>query len=336
MNRTAVPLLQVEDLNVSFSRGAIHAVRDVSFHINRGETLGLVGESGSGKSLTSLAILGLLEHSRAAVTGSVRMNFGTGDDIEVLRARPRELRRLRGAKVAMIFQDPMTSLNPVMRVGDQIAEAILLHRRMDAVDVRARAVELLDIVGIPEPEERARAYPHHLSGGMCQRVGIAMALACQPELLIADEPTTALDVTIQAQILETIRNIQRRFGMSMLFISHDLGVVAEVADRTAVMYAGRIVETGPAADVLHDPAHPYTRGLIRSIPDIELGRDRPIVPIPGAMPDPTAMPVGCPFHPRCDWCKSGLCDQPGAAAGFVTLSTDRAARCERLASGIAA
>lgn len=336
MNQPDPPLLQVQNLNVTFAHGTLHAVRDVSFAIAKGETLGLVGESGSGKSLTSLAILGLLGHSRASVTGSVRVSFGPGDGLDVLRATPGDLRRLRGARVAMIFQDPMTSLNPVIRIGDQIAEAILLHHRMDRATVRTRTVELLGVVGIPEPEERAASYPHQLSGGMCQRVGIAMALACQPELLIADEPTTALDVTIQAQILQTIRELQQRLGMSMLFISHDLGVVAEVADRVAVMYAGRIVETGLTAQVLREPAHPYTRGLIRSIPDMQAGRSQPIEPIPGAMPDPLAMPVGCAFHPRCDRYQPGLCDQPGAAADFVSLSPVRAARCVRLAPGVIA
>lgn len=315
---------------MTFSRGKLRAVRDVSFSIARGESLGLVGESGSGKSLTGLAILGLLGHSRAAVSGSVLCSFGDGQRVDVLQAGTAELQRMRGARVAMIFQDPMTSLNPVMRVGDQIAEAILLHKRMNAAEVKARTIELLNMVGIPEPQERARAWPHEMSGGMCQRVGIAMALACEPELLIADEPTTALDVTIQAQILEIIRDLQRRLGMSMLFISHDLGVVGEITDRVAVMYAGQIVETGRAASVLNSPAHPYTRGLISSIPDIEAGRAQPIQPIPGAMPNPLALPQGCAFHPRCHRHYAGVCDVPSAAISFFSVSPDHVARCERL------
>jgi oligopeptide/dipeptide ABC transporter ATP-binding protein len=230
----------------------------------------------------------------------------------------------------MIFQDPMTSLNPVLRVGEQIAEAIRLHEKVSTTELRRRVIDLLTVVGIPEPALRAQAFPHQMSGGMCQRVMIAMALACKPQLLIADEPTTALDVTIQAQILETIKAIQAQFGMAMLFISHDLGVVAEVADRVAVMYAGRIVETGPAAAVLHDPGHPYTQGLIRSIPRIDAGREETITPIRGAMPDMRDLPPGCSFHPRCDRFRPGLCDLASAAADFHEAGPGHRVRCERV------
>ena len=327
------PLLAVTDLSVRFAGGAVTAVNGVSFAIARGETLGLVGESGSGKSVTSLAVMGLLARPAAAIAGRVTLSLERDAAVDLLTLPPARLRDYRGARMAMIFQDPMTSLNPVLRVGDQIAEAIWLHEKASTAEIRRRVIELLTVVGIPEPALRAQAFPHQMSGGMCQRVMIAMALACRPQLLIADEPTTALDVTIQAQILETIKAIQQRFGMAMLFISHDLGVVAEVADRVAVMYAGRIVETGPAGAVLHHPAHPYTQGLIRSIPRIDAGRHDAIAPIRGAMPDLRNLPAGCSFHPRCDRFLPGLCDRPGATASFHAMPTGQFVRCDRISPG---
>jgi oligopeptide/dipeptide ABC transporter ATP-binding protein len=330
MTPVDAPLLSVENLSVRFANGAVTAVNGVSFTINRGETLGLVGESGSGKSVTSLAVMGLLPRPAAAIAGRVRLALEGDAPVELLDLPLARLRDYRGAKMAMIFQDPMTSLNPVLRVGEQIAEAIRLHEKISTAELRRRVIELLTVVGIPEPALRTQAFPHQMSGGMCQRVMIAMALACRPQLLIADEPTTALDVTIQAQILETIKSIQARFGMAMLFISHDLGVVAEVADRVAVMYAGRIVETGPAASVLHHPGHPYTQGLIRSIPRIDVGREEVIAPIRGAMPDTRNLPPGCSFHPRCDRFLPGLCDRPSAAAGFHDVRPGHRVRCERI------
>jgi oligopeptide/dipeptide ABC transporter ATP-binding protein len=330
MTQGEPPLLRVEDLSVRFANGAVTAVNGVSFTIRRGETLGLVGESGSGKSVTSLAVMGLLPQPAAAIAGRVTLALERDAPVELLSMPQARLRDYRGARMAMIFQDPMTSLNPVLRVGEQIAEAIRLHEKVSTAELRRRVIELLTVVGIPEPALRAQAFPHQMSGGMCQRVMIAMALACKPQLLIADEPTTALDVTIQAQILETIKAIQAQFGMGMLFISHDLGVVAEVADRVAVMYAGRIVETGPAAAVLHDPRHPYTQGLIRSIPRIDAGRHEAITAIRGAMPDMRNLPPGCSFHPRCDRFQPGLCDQASAAADFHDARPGHRVRCERL------
>lgn len=328
-------LLSVESLSVRFGGGALTAVNDISLAIGKGETLGLVGESGSGKSVTSLAIMGLLDAGRTSIEGRVTLRIDGQPAISVLSEPNKRLRRHRGPSMAMIFQDPMTSLNPVVRIGEQIAEAIKIHRDLPASELRRQVVELLTVVGIPEPEIRARAFPHQMSGGMCQRVMIAMALSCNPALLIADEPTTALDVTIQAQILETIKAIQKRFGMAMLFISHDLGVVAEVADRVAVMYAGRIIETGPTEQVLFQPSHPYTQGLIGSIPRIDIGRESAIVAIPGAMPDLRNLPTGCAFHPRCRQFLPGLCDVPGATATMKQVTSSHAARCERVAEGVA-
>lgn len=328
-------LLSVDSLSVRFGGGALTAVSGVSLTIRKGETLGLVGESGSGKSVTSLAIMGLLDAGRTRIEGRVTLRVEGQRPINVLSEPNNRLRRHRGPSMAMIFQDPMTSLNPVVRIGEQIAEAIKIHKAQSSAELKRQVIELLTVVGIPDPEIRARAYPHQMSGGMCQRVMIAMALSCSPALLIADEPTTALDVTIQAQILETIKTIQKRFGMAMLFISHDLGVVAEVADRVAVMYAGRIVETGPTEQVLFQPSHPYTQGLIGSIPRIDVGRERAIVAIPGAMPDLRNPPTGCAFHPRCGKFLPGLCDVPGATATLRPVAPSHSARCERVAEGVA-
>jgi oligopeptide/dipeptide ABC transporter ATP-binding protein len=286
-------LLDVSGLDVRF--GQLHAVRDVSFRIAPGESLGLVGESGSGKSVTSLAVMGLLV-PQARATGTIR--FG---DRELLSLDEDDMRLLRGASISMIFQEPMTALNPVMRIGDQIAEAVRAHSRQASRESAVQAtIEAMREVAIPEPERRAREYPHQLSGGLRQRVMIAMALVNRPQLLIADEPTTALDVTIQAQILELLRALRRKHQLSMLFISHDLGVVSQIADRVAVMYAGRIVEMGSVKQVFARPFHPYTRGLLHAVPSLTTDRHRPLRTIEGTVPPLTALPAGCAFSPRCD------------------------------------
>jgi oligopeptide/dipeptide ABC transporter ATP-binding protein len=273
------------------------AVRDLSFSIGSGEVLGLVGESGSGKSITSLAIMRLLP-PQAQVSGEIFLSEnGTASNLPGLSED--SMRQLRGSHMAMIFQEPMTALNPVMRVGDQIAEAVLAHNRMPKAEAWQRAVEAMKDVAISETERRARDYPHQLSGGMRQRVMIAMAIVNRPQLLIADEPTTALDVTIQAQILQLLAELRMKFGLAMLFISHDLAVVSQVADRVAVMYAGNLVELGSKRDVFQAPAHPYTRGLLQAVPALKTERSRPLVTIEGTVPPLQAMPPGCAFEPRC-------------------------------------
>jgi len=285
--------------NKSGGSGQFAAVRDLSFTIAPGEVLGLVGESGSGKSITSLAIMGLLPPT-ATVTGQINFQNGHVHASSLLTLPSDSLRQLRGSLIAMIFQEPMTALNPVMRVGDQIAEAILAHNRMSKSEARQRAIEGMRDVAISDPEPRARSYPHQLSGGMRQRVMIAMAIVNRPQLLIADEPTTALDVTIQAQILELLNDLRRKFNLAMLFISHDLAVVSHVADRVAVMYTGSLVELGAKADIFNAPAHPYTRGLLRAIPTLAADRAQPLATIEGTVPPIAALPRGCPFEPRCE------------------------------------
>ena len=294
------PLLDVHHLTVSFPVRTgdvvtnVEAVRDDSFAINEGESLGLVGESGSGKSVTSLAIMRLLPPV-AVVRGSIAF---VGQDLA--SASDHSMRQLRGSGIAMIFQEPMTALNPVMRVGDQVAEAVLAHERLSKREAWNQAVEALRTVAIPDPERRARDYPHQLSGGQRQRVMIAMAVVNRPRLLIADEPTTALDVTVQAQILDLLAELRHNFKLAMLFISHDLAVVSRVADRVAVMYAGEIVETGPSREVLQRPMHPYTRGLMNSVPTLKTDRTRPLQTVEGTVPSAAYLPSGCAFQPRCD------------------------------------
>jgi peptide/nickel transport system ATP-binding protein len=280
-------LLQVENLNVSFATqsGEVAAVRDVSFSIPESGTLGLVGESGSGKSATALALMQLLP-PQARISGDIQF-----DGQSLLRLSEEEVRRIRGAGISMIFQEPMTALNPVMRVGDQVAEAVLAHHRTDRRSARQRAVESLREVAIPDPEVRARDYPHQLSGGQRQRVMIAMALVNHPRLLIADEPTTALDVTIQAQILDLLRELRVRHRLAVLFISHDLGVISRVADRVAVMYAGEIVELGPVERIFAAAAHPYTRGLISAIPTLKTDRSRPLATVVKQIRPPSPLPL---------------------------------------------
>ena len=307
-------LLEVRNLVVEFprsSRGgsdALVAVRDLSFSIAAGEVLGLVGESGSGKSVTSLALMRLLPPN-ARVRGEIRFGNGSGMH-DLLQMSDAAIRPLRGSQLAMIFQEPMTALNPVMRVGDQIAEAVLAHNQIAKDEAWKRAVVAMNEVGIVDSERRARDYPHQLSGGMRQRVMIAMAIVNHPQMLIADEPTTALDVTIQAQILELLAELRAKFGLTMLFISHDLAVVSQVADRVAVMYAGNLVELGAKRDIFQAPAHPYTRGLLNAVPTLKTDRDRPLQTIEGTVPPLHAVPPGCPFEPRCEFrveeCVRGL------------------------------
>ncbi|RPJ10706.1 MAG: ABC transporter ATP-binding protein [Deltaproteobacteria bacterium] len=290
------PLLEVRSLSVQFltDEGTVRAVENVSFEVYPGEILSLVGESGCGKSVTLLSLLRLIPTPPGKVAGGKALFKGK----DLLSLSEKEMEKVRGNEIAMIFQEPMTSLNPVFTIGDQIMEAILFHQRLDKREARKRAVEMLDRVKISSPETRIDAYPHQLSGGMRQRAMIAMALSCQPDLLIADEPTTALDVTIQAQILRLLKEIQQEMEMAVVLITHDLGVVSEIADRVAVMYAGRIMEYGPVGAIFEGVRNPYTKGLLGSLPLLEEKKKR-LHAIPGQVPDPMALPVGCKFHPRC-------------------------------------
>ena len=300
-------LLTVDNLKIDFKTEGkvVRAVDGVSFTVDRGKTLCVVGESGCGKSVTSLAIMGLLPTPPGIISGNgIRLG-----DTELLELGPKAMRKVRGNRIAMIFQEPMTSLDPVYTIGDQIVEAIQAHENISTEKAMERALELLRRVRIPEPEERIRQYPHNLSGGMRQRVMIAIALACNPELLIADEPTTALDVTIQAQILDLIKQLKTQSGMALMLITHDLGVVAEVADEVVVMYAGKVVEKAPVASLFETPQHPYTLGLLGSIPRVD--EERPeLATIKGRVPPPFDMPEGCRFHPRCPFAKEECLEQP--------------------------
>jgi oligopeptide transport system ATP-binding protein len=292
-------LLDIENLQVSFftPAGEVKAVNGVSYTLDYGEVLGIVGESGSGKSVSAYTLMGLIAHPGKIVGGSIDFN---GHQIEKMTEK--EFRKMRGSEVSIIFQDPMTSLNPVYTIGNQLTEMLQLHTSMNRQERHARAVELLGLVGINEPEKRMKQYPHEFSGGMRQRVMIAIGLACEPKLLIADEPTTALDVTIQAQIMELMVDLKKKINMSIILITHDLGVVSDVCDRIAVMYAGKIVEIGSVDDIFYHPKHCYTQGLLNSIPKInEQGHER-LVPIEGTPVDLLNSPAGCPFAPRCDKC----------------------------------
>jgi oligopeptide/dipeptide ABC transporter ATP-binding protein len=290
-------LLEVRGLKtyLQTSMGIVKAVDDVSFDVNQGETVALVGESGCGKTMTALSIIGLIPRPQAEiVAGEIRFE-GT----DLLRLDAEEMRRIRGAEIAMVFQEPMTSLNPVLTIERQLTETLEAHGEVSRQDARARALELLRLVGIPDPDERLRQYPHQFSGGMRQRVMIAMALSCRPKLILADEPTTALDVTIQAQLLELMRGLSREFGVALVIITHNLGVVARYADRVNVMYAGKIIESATAADIYRDPRHPYTMGLLRSVPRLDQPRKARLEPIEGQPPDLWNLPPGCSFRARC-------------------------------------
>jgi oligopeptide/dipeptide ABC transporter ATP-binding protein len=293
-------LLDVRDLQTQFrvNENTVYAVNGVSFIVREGEVLGIVGESGSGKSVTALSIMRLIEGPNGRITGGQVLFRDDKLEHDVLALTPREIEQIRGNKISMIFQDPMTSLNPVLSIGFQLTEPLKIHRRMSATDAEQHAVELLDRVGIPEPRLRMKAYPHQFSGGMRQRVMVAMAVACRPKLLIADEPTTALDVTIQAQIIDLLRELKDEIGTSVIIITHDLGVVAEIADQVAVMYAGVICEKGDVEQIFSAPQHPYTRALMSSIPRLRDWPER-LATIDGAPPSLTGRIIGCPFQPRC-------------------------------------
>ena len=305
-----MPLLAVRGLSAEFrtEAGTIRPVNEVSFTLDRGETLAVVGESGSGKSVTSLAIMGLLPAPAGRVAaGEILLRRKGGETADLARLGEKAMCAVRGNDVAMIFQEPMTSLNPVRRIGSQIAEAAALHGGMGRRAASARAEELLALVDIPDPARRMRDYPHQMSGGMRQRATIAIALAGGPALLVADEPATALDVTVQAQVLALLRRLQDRLGMGILFITHNLGVVAQIARRVVVMYAGRVLEKGGVVDIFQRPSHPYTRGLLASLPRLglaEAGTHARLLAIPGAVPGPASLPPGCPFAPRCAWAEA--------------------------------
>ena len=316
-------LLNVRDLAVAFDTdaGLLRAVDGISFSIPRGRTLGLVGESGCGKSVTALSLLRLLPQPSGRIVGG-SIHFEGAD---LAAATPADLLRIRGGRIGMVFQEPMTALNPVHRIGRQLAEVFLLHRTRDKAEASRLAVDMLAKVGIPSPEIRAQEYPHQLSGGMRQRVVIAMALACNPALLIADEPTTALDVTIQAQILDLLRSLQTELGMAILLITHDLGVVAEMCDEVVVMYAGRIAEQGPVEEIFARPSHPYTRGLLSAIPRLEAERKSRLATIPGLVPGLAEMPAGCRFANRCPWAAPACATQPP----LETIAASHTVACHR-------
>jgi oligopeptide/dipeptide ABC transporter ATP-binding protein len=316
-------LLSVEDLCVAFqmNRDWVNVVQDVTFHVNRGETLGLVGESGSGKTVTSMAVLGLIPALGGRITGG-HVQFD-GSDITTLDERA--WLGIRGRRIAMIFQQPTRSLDPAFTVGDQIAETVRAHLKVSRREAWDLSVSFLDRVRIPDPAARAHDYPHTFSGGMCQRVMIAMALACGPELLIADEPTTALDVTVQSKVIELLQELSREMNLTVIYISHDLGVVAEICDRVAVMYGGQVVEVASIHDIFERPRHPYTQGLLDSIP--KPGGGKRLLAIPGQVPAPTELPSGCRFHPRCTYVDSELC--PTTRPEMVEVGSAHRARCLR-------
>ncbi|MCX8103357.1 MAG: ABC transporter ATP-binding protein [Candidatus Bipolaricaulota bacterium] len=308
-------LIELRDLKTYFytEDGVVKAVDGVSFSIEKQKTLGVVGESGCGKSVTALSIMGLIPMPPGKILGGSVIYHRNGQQIELTKLDPKgkQYREIRGNEIAMIFQEPMTSLNPVYTIGNQIMEAIMLHQKVGRREARERAIEMLKAVGIPLPEQRVDEYPHQLSGGMRQRAMIAMALSCNPSLLIADEPTTALDVTIQAQILDLIRKLQEEFHMALMIITHNLGVIAEMANDVVIMYMGKVVEEASVRDIFHDPLHPYTIGLMESIPALTRKKER-LKPIKGMVPDPYNLPKGCPFEPRCpeamDICRTQMPD----------------------------
>ncbi len=320
------PLLAVDDLSLAY--GEVPALRHVSLSVGRGESLVIVGESGSGKSSLGLAVMRLLPRTARITSGAIRFRGRDGAITELAAADAASLQRLRGREIGMIFQEPMTSLNPVYRIGEQIIEALRTHEVLPRAAARERAAALLAHLGVPEAARRMEAFPHELSGGLRQRVMIAIALVCNPSLLIADEPTTALDVTIQAQILELLKRLCRERGMALLFITHHLGVAREVAQRILVLYAGRVVEVGPAAAVIARPLHPYTRALLQSVPRLGANKNQTILPaIGGAVPDSAHLPPGCAFAPRCPAFVPGLCDR--APPPLSAFGTERSVRCFR-------
>jgi peptide/nickel transport system ATP-binding protein len=323
-------ILSVRGLRTHFTTrdGVVRAVDDVSFDVRAGRTIGIVGESGCGKSVMTRSILRIVDPPGRIVDGSITLRFADGRapiDLVGLRADGPEIQAIRGKEIALIFQEPMASFSQYYTVGDQIIEAIRLHSDLDARQARARAIEMLRQVGIPSAERRVDEYPFQLSGGLRQRVMIAMALACAPRILIADEPTTALDVTTQAQVLDLLRDLRDREGLSMVIITHDMGVIAEMADDVVVMYLGRAVERGPVDAIFHDPKHPYTRALLRSIPSVDAAPRSRLATMPGAIPHPLNRPRGCPFHPRCDNAIPGLCD--GEVPEAVQVGADREVAC---------
>ena len=326
-------LLEIEDLEVEFQtiNGVVRVIDGVNLRIHRGESVALVGESGSGKSVTAMSILRLLREPPARISGSIRLHHRDRAGVTELARSDltgRELQSIRGSEIAMIFQEPMRALSPVFTVGHQVAEAIRLHQKMSKTAANAAAVEALDMVGIPEPTRAADSYPHSLSGGQLQRVMIAMALACKPVLLIADEPTTALDVTIQAQILELLKDFQKSLDLAVLLITHDLGVVAGFCSSMNVMYMGQIVERGPIHQVFESPSQPYTQGLLKSVTVPGQNFKERFPSIRGSVPDPMDLPQGCAFGPRCDLFEKGLCDKPGAVPPIET-GPEHTARCYR-------
>jgi peptide/nickel transport system ATP-binding protein len=327
-------LLEVKDLQTHFHlrEGLVRAVDGISFNIHYGQTVGVVGESGCGKSMTARSLL-RIEPRGAKVSGQILLHRqvegqpkGQTDVIDLAQLDPTgsEIRKIRGEEIAMIFQEPMSSFSPVHTIGNQIMEAISLHQNVNEAESRKRAIHTLEIVGMPRPERTIDRFPHQLSGGMRQRAMIAMGLSCRPALLIADEPTTALDVTTQAQILKLMRELQKEFGMAIMFITHDLGVIAQVTKYVVVMYMGKVVEAGPVVDLFHNPQHPYTQSLLRSIPSLTRKLDRLAV-IPGSVPDPFNLPAGCRFHPRCAFAIPGVCDV--AEPPDVQVKPDHTARC---------
>lgn len=338
-------LLEINDLKTYFSlaEGMVRAVDGLDLTIRRGQTVGVVGESGCGKSMTALSILGIVPHPGRVVGGRILYHRPYGasrhgseqDTIDLAKLKPnsKQLRAIRGNEIAMVFQEPMSAMSPVITIGRQITEVIRLHRRVGASEARTLAIGLLGKVGIPKPAQTIDDYPFQLSGGMRQRAVIAMALSCSPRLLIADEPTTALDVTTEAQILELLKGLQREFGMGIIYITHNLGVVAEMAQQIAVMYLGRVVEQASTSDIFYHPKHPYTRGLLKSIPRLGSGRRGRLETIPGSVPDPYAVLKGCPFHPRCADAIAGVCDV--RVPGPLEVGAAHTVRCHLYEPGVA-